>query len=79
MRRSLHGEIALEARSGNKPRTRHNKLGRRVVGIRQSPLNDHRWMLSLACGHELWVTAKRRPKRQTIRCSVCNPLGRVPG
>jgi hypothetical protein len=39
-----------------------------VLRVTLSPLNNRRWCLGLACGHELWVTAKRRPTRRTAVC-----------
>ena len=38
---------------------------RNVLQVKQSPLNPSRWMLVLECGHDTWVTAKRRPQRKT--------------
>lgn len=43
-----------------------------VVSVTQSPMNPQRWLLILACGHEAWVTAKRRPKAKWAKCPV-NP------
>ncbi len=43
----------------------------KVEVVKQSPMNAIRWLLLLDCGHEEWVTAKRRPTRRTIRCSKC--------
>lgn len=45
---------------------------KRVVRITQSPMNALRWVLDLECGHETWITAKRRPTRKTAQCSPCN-------
>lgn len=36
----------------------------------QSPLNPVRWCCDLSCGHEQWVTSKRRPKRN-LQCEDC--------
>ena len=44
---------------------------KRVVQVKQAPLNAQRWLLVLECGHEAWVTAKRKPRAQTRRCSEC--------
>lgn len=41
---------------------------KKVVRVDQSPMNKKRWCIELECGHETWVTAARRPKRQTIIC-----------
>lgn len=57
----------------------------RVRRVTQSPLNPLRWALDLECGHELWVTQKKRPalvtvetergekmvSARTMRCRVC--------
>lgn len=43
----------------------------RIESVKVSPLNPLRWCLQLDCGHDTWVTAKRRPTRQTIRCPRC--------
>lgn len=43
----------------------------RIESVKQSPMNGQRWCLQLDCGHDEWVTAKRRPTRQTISCSKC--------
>lgn len=40
-----------------------------VKRVDPSPLNGRRWCCELECGHEVWVTATRPPKR--ARCSVC--------
>jgi len=44
---------------------------RKVWRATQSPMNAKRWALDLECGHEVWVTANRRPTRQKIRCDRC--------
>jgi hypothetical protein len=41
---------------------------RRVV---QSPMNPRQWCLELACGHDVWVTAGRKPKAKTNHCPIC--------
>jgi hypothetical protein len=43
-------------------------LATRVIAVHQSPMNAQRWCLTLQCGHELWVTATRKPKTQTVKC-----------
>jgi hypothetical protein len=45
-----------------------------VKRVDQSPMNAGRWLLTLACGHELWVTSRARPKRQEADCAQCLPL-----
>jgi hypothetical protein len=42
-----------------------------IVSIKQSPLNGSQWCCQLDCGHDQWVTAKRRPTRKTLKCSQC--------
>lgn len=42
-----------------------------IESVKVSPLNEHRWRLHLDCGHDAWVTAKRRPTRSTIVCPSC--------
>ena len=44
----------------------------RVESVKQSPLNERRWCLQLDCGHDTWVTAKRRPTAKTARCPKCD-------
>jgi len=48
---------------------------RNVLQVKQSPLNPLRWMLVLECGHDTWVTAKRRPQRKTSHCAACPQAG----
>jgi hypothetical protein len=43
----------------------------RVLRVTQSPMNAERWVLDLECGHEEWVTSKRRPVRRTHLCTKC--------
>lgn len=41
-----------------------------VVGAVRSPMNPRQWCLGLACGHDVWWTARgRRPKE--LECTVC--------
>lgn len=42
-----------------------------VVRVDQSPMNPKQWALTLACGHESWVTASKRPARKTATCERC--------
>ena len=42
-----------------------------VFSVKQSPLNPLRWCLSLECGHDVWVTSKRKPARKTSACEPC--------
>lgn len=42
---------------------------RAVAQVTQSPTSARRWLLTLDCGHEKWVTASRRPKvGKKLRC-----------
>ena len=42
-----------------------------VVRVDLSPMSPRRWVLTLACGHEVWVTASRKPGRETCKCETC--------
>lgn len=42
-----------------------------VLRIDRSPMNAKRWTLSLSCGHEVWVTATKKPARKTAKCPTC--------
>jgi hypothetical protein len=44
-----------------------------VASVSQSPMNALRWLITLECGHELWVTRKRRPSSspRLMVCAVC--------
>lgn len=46
-----------------------------VQRVTQSPVNPTRWVLDLLCGHEVWVTSKSRPTRETVRCPKCGVVG----
>jgi hypothetical protein len=46
-------------------------MTRAVTRIDQSPMNRERWCLELECGHEVWVSAIRKPKAKTARCERC--------
>jgi hypothetical protein len=43
----------------------------KVLNAKVSPLNPKQWNLSLDCGHYVWVTAKRKPTRKSIKCERC--------
>lgn len=48
------------------------KFPKRVVRrVTQSPMNPHRWLFDLECGHEEWVTSKTRPARKRAECGKC--------
>ncbi len=47
-----------------------------VLSVAQSPMNAERWVLTLDCGHDEWVTSKRRPQRMTQRCGKCADAAR---
>lgn len=40
----------------------------KVVRANQSPLNKLQWLCELDCGHEQWVTSKRKPR--VVECSA---------
>jgi hypothetical protein len=42
-----------------------------VQRVDQSPMNAKRWCLTLSCGHEVWVTANRKPARMKAECERC--------
>jgi hypothetical protein len=46
---------------------------RNVTRVTRSPLNPQQWSLDLDCGHEVWVTSRRRPRRLTELCERCEP------
>lgn len=43
----------------------------RIETVKQSPLNPKQWCCQLDCGHDQWITAKRRPTRHTLLCDRC--------
>lgn len=45
-----------------------------VVHVAQSPMNPKRWCATLACNHEVWMTAAKRPMRKALPCSVCKAV-----
>jgi hypothetical protein len=47
-----------------------------VTSADQSPMNARRWCCELSCGHEVWVTASRKPKRVLcLTCATKKPAG----
>lgn len=40
-----------------------------VESVKQSPLNARRWCVNLSCGHETWITSKRKPTRKHVPCA----------
>ncbi len=44
---------------------------KKVIKVTQSPMNPLRWLLDLECGHDVWVTSKKRPTRKTVSCDKC--------
>jgi len=44
---------------------------RNVTRVDQSPMNRLRWLLTLACGHEVWITSRSRPRRAKSACPTC--------
>ncbi len=51
-------------------------IKRCVVRVDQSPMNAQRWVLTLVCGHERWLTRKTKPKAQSVPCPSCNGIVR---
>lgn len=49
----------------------------KVIHVKQSPLNPQRWCCDLDCGHDQWVTAKKRPTRKTLACDKCSEAKRL--
>lgn len=39
----------------------------KVIRASQSPLNKLQWLCELDCGHQQWVTSKRKPR--VFECS----------
>ncbi len=50
-----------------------------VVEVHRSPLYPQRWCMGLACGHDVWVTSKTRPKRKTEECTKAMCAAREEG
>lgn len=42
-----------------------------VLRVDRSPMNPKRWVLTLSCNHEVWVTAARKPQQKTSPCATC--------
>lgn len=51
---------------------------RRVVRVTRSPMNAKRWCLELDCGHEVWVSASRKPTAKTAPCDKVRTLASDP-
>jgi hypothetical protein len=47
-----------------------------VVSAKRSPLNPTRWCCTLQCGHDAWVTSKRKPKVKLLDCQRCKEVPR---
>jgi len=45
--------------------------GMAVLRVDRSPMNPKRWVLTLACNHEVWVTSTRKPTQKTSPCTTC--------
>ena len=41
---------------------------RKVLRITQSPMNRLRWLITLECGHEKWITRRKRPTITRVTC-----------
>lgn len=46
-----------------------------VARVDQSPMNAARWCIELSCGHDHWLTAKRRPTVKSLPCPTCERQG----
>lgn len=44
----------------------------KAVRVTQSPMNAKQWCVDLECGHEIWVTSNRKPKKQSYPCEKCS-------
>jgi hypothetical protein len=42
-----------------------------VLRVDRSPMNAKRWSLTLSCGHEVWISASKKPTRRTAKCPTC--------
>lgn len=43
-----------------------------ITHVARSPVNPQRWLLELACGHQRWITQRRRPSlRRALLCPIC--------
>lgn len=49
---------------------------KRTVIKARNPMNPLRWNCELDCGHEVWVTAKRAPKKATCSVKACGVVRR---
>ena len=47
------------------------KWARTIKRVDRSPLNERRWCLTLACGHETWITSRCRPRMKDVICVEC--------
>lgn len=43
-----------------------------VKSAKVSPLNPKQWNVSLECGHDIWVTTKRKPRMKSAYCIKCS-------
>ena len=43
-----------------------------VDRVDPSPLNPRRWLLTLRCRHEVWVTRSGRPRARSHDCTACD-------
>lgn len=44
----------------------------KVMRVAQSPMNAQRWCCTLECGYEMWVTAKKGPRKPKMNCDRCS-------
>lgn len=50
------------------------KGGKQAI-VKIDQITERRWLLTVACGHEVWMTSDRRPRVKTIICSKCSTKG----
>lgn len=49
-----------------------SKSGLMVVRhVTPSPVNAFRWLLTLECGHDVWVTQRSKPTKASHFCTAC--------
>jgi hypothetical protein len=46
-------------------------MKRKVIDVSQSPMNALRWLVKLECGHEAWLTRKKKPAQAKYTCLTC--------
>jgi hypothetical protein len=49
-----------------------------VIRVSQSPFDRMRWMLTLKCGHEVWLKQASRPSFHRYQCAKCATASGAP-